>query len=132
MLIHQQLATRHAAGARESQEVREGCDGWRRPHPEQPLGGTDGCRTRQHGGSGLKSTTGACRGGSLAWVAEGGCYIKNQVRDPIDKKTLAFETAFQLKLKRRRVSTGCGLLQEYELTNAGYGSAEWGCWRALG
>ena len=23
------------------------------------------------------------RGGSLAWVAQGGCYIKNQVRDPI-------------------------------------------------
>ena len=40
-------------------------------------------RTRQHGGSGLKSTTGACRGGSLAWVAEGGCCIKNQVSDPI-------------------------------------------------
>ena len=68
---------------RESQEVREGRDGWRRPHPEQPLGGTDGCRTRQHGGSGLKSTTGAGQGGSLAWVAQGGCYIKNQVSDPI-------------------------------------------------
>ena len=25
-----------------SQEVMEGCDGWRRPHPEQPFGGTDG------------------------------------------------------------------------------------------
>ena len=56
--------TRHAAGARESQEVREGCDGWRRPHPEQPFGGPDGCRTRQHGGSGLKSTTGASGGAS--------------------------------------------------------------------
>jgi hypothetical protein len=70
--------TRHAAGARESQEVREGCDGWRRPHPEQPLGGTDGCRTRQHGGSGLKSTTGAGRGGSSPWITQGGCDIKNQ------------------------------------------------------
>ena len=57
--------------------------GWRRAHPEQPLGGPDGCRTRQHGGSGLKSTTGACRGGSSPWIAQGGCYIKNQVRDPI-------------------------------------------------
>ena len=26
------------SGAPESQEVMEGCDGWRRPHPEQPLG----------------------------------------------------------------------------------------------
>ena len=27
-------------------------------HPKQPLGGPDGCRTRQHGRRGLKSTTG--------------------------------------------------------------------------
>eukprot|EP00964_Phaeocystis_antarctica_P013068 scaffold7159_cov61-Phaeocystis_antarctica.AAC.2 len=45
-------------------EVR---DGWRRVHPEQPLGGPDGCRTRQHRGGGLKSTTGGCRGASSAW-----------------------------------------------------------------
>ena len=38
-----------------------------------------------HRGSGLKSTTGAYRGGSyLAWVAQGGCYIKNQLSDPIE------------------------------------------------
>jgi hypothetical protein len=69
-----------AAGARESQEVREGFDGWRRPHPEQPFGGPDGCRTRQHGGSGLKRSRPRDRrdmmlrrlfGGSLAWVAQG-------------------------------------------------------------
>ena len=39
-------------------EVREGFDGWRRPHPEQPFGGPDGCRTRQHGGSGRASGLG--------------------------------------------------------------------------
>ena len=37
MALQQQLATRRAAGARESPEVMEGGDGWRRPHPEQPL-----------------------------------------------------------------------------------------------
>ena len=49
------------------QEVMEVRDGWRRVHPEQPLGGLDGCRTRQHRGGGLKSTTGGCRGASSAW-----------------------------------------------------------------
>ena len=55
--------------------------------PKQPLDGPDGCRTRQHGSSGLKSTTGASRGGSFqhetdhnAW---GGPYNDFQVRDPI-------------------------------------------------
>ena len=35
-------------------------DGWRRLHPKQPLDGPepDGCRTPQHCGGGLKSTTG--------------------------------------------------------------------------
>ena len=41
-------------------------DGWRRPHPKQPLGGPDGPRTRRHGSSGLKSTTGASRGACSA------------------------------------------------------------------
>ena len=36
-------------------EVREV---WRRAHLKQPLGNHDGYRTRQLGGSGLKSTTG--------------------------------------------------------------------------
>ena len=58
-------------------------DGWRRAHPKQPPDGPDGCRTHQHSSSGLKSTTAGCRGGSLAWIAPGGCYIKRQVRDPI-------------------------------------------------
>ena len=61
-------------------------DGWRRAHLKQPLDGPDGCRTRQHGSSGLKSTTGASRGGSFqhetdhnAW---GGPYNDFQVSDP--------------------------------------------------
>ena len=56
-------------------------------HPEQPFGGPDGwagCRTRQHGGSGLKSTTGAYRGTSTPMVhgtdqvAKGGSTFKNE------------------------------------------------------
>ena len=41
---------------------QERCDEWRRPHPEQPFGGPemDEAPVRQHGGSGLKSTTGGC------------------------------------------------------------------------
>ena len=60
---------------------------WRQAHLKQPLGSRDGSRTRQRGGSGPKSTTGAGQGGSLAWVAQGGCYIKNQVSDPIAQAT---------------------------------------------
>ena len=37
---------------------------WRQAHLKQPLGSRDGSRTRQRGGSGLKSTTGGSRGGS--------------------------------------------------------------------
>ena len=39
-----------------------------------------------HSSRGLKSTTGGCRGGSLAWIAPGGCYIKRQVSDPIEQR----------------------------------------------
>ena len=61
-------------------------DGWRRAHPKQPLDGPDGCRTHQHSSSGLKSTTGRCRGGSLAWIAPGGCYIKTWRRGSYSRK----------------------------------------------
>ena len=68
-------AARHATGAREGEEVMEVREVWRQAHLEQPLGSRDGSRTRQRGGSGLKSTTGGSRGGSSG-MALGGSYIK--------------------------------------------------------
>lgn len=50
-------------------EVREV---WRQAHLKQPLGSRDGSRTRQRGGSGLKSTTGGSRGGSSSIDRAGG------------------------------------------------------------
>ena len=50
-------------------EVREV---WRQAHLKQPLGSRDGSRTRQRGGSGLKSTTGGSRGGSSGIDRAGG------------------------------------------------------------
>ena len=61
-------------------EVREV---WRQAHLKQPLGSRDGSRTRQRGGSGLKSTTGGSRGGSSAMARAGGSYIKGGISDPI-------------------------------------------------
>ena len=61
-------------------------DGWRRAHLQQPLDGPDGCRTRQHGSSGLKSTTGhreAALQHGTDHNREGGLYNDFQVRDPI-------------------------------------------------
>ena len=47
-------------------EVREV---WRHAHLKQHLGSRDGYRTRQLGGSGLKSTTGGTRGAAPpAWI----------------------------------------------------------------
>ena len=69
------LTAHHATGARESEEVMEVREVWRQAHLKQPLGSRDGSRTRQHGGSGLKSTTGGSRGGSSG-MALGGSYIK--------------------------------------------------------
>ena len=68
---------------------------WRQAHLKQPLGSRDGSRTRQRGGSGLKSTTGGSRGGSSSIDRPGGYYIKLQVRDPIARAVTAFaaETA---------------------------------------
>ena len=68
----EQLAARHATGAREGEEVMEVREVWRQAHLKQPLGSRDGSRTRQHGGSGLKSTTGGSRGGSSAMARAGG------------------------------------------------------------
>ena len=45
---------------------------WRQAHLKQPLGSRDGSRTRQRGGSGLKSTTGGSRGGSSGMARAGG------------------------------------------------------------
>ena len=50
-------------------EVREV---WRKAHVKQPLGSRDGSRTRQRGGSGLKSTTGGSGGGSSGMARAGG------------------------------------------------------------
>ena len=50
-------------------EVREV---WRQAHLKQPLGSRDGYRTRQRGGSGLKSSTGGSRSGSSAMARAGG------------------------------------------------------------
>ena len=56
------LTAHHATGARESEEVMEVREVWRKAHLKQRW---RGYRTRQLGGSGLKSTTGApTRGGS--------------------------------------------------------------------
>jgi hypothetical protein len=95
MCLWKQLATRHAAGARESQEVMEGCDGWRRPladHIRSSLSVvlTDAApASARPGGSGLKSTTGASpEGPPSTWSVPGGSVlacIKNQVSDPIDR-----------------------------------------------
>jgi len=57
---------------------------WLQAHLKQPLGSRDGYRTRQRGGSGLKSSTGGSRSGSSAMARAGGCYIKLQVSDPIE------------------------------------------------
>ena len=56
---------------------------WLQAHLKQPLGSRDGSRTRQRGGSGLKSTTGGSRGGSSAMARAGGSYIKGGISDPI-------------------------------------------------
>ena len=45
---------------------------WRQAHLKQPLGSRDGSRTRQRGGSGLKSSTGGSRSGSSAMARAGG------------------------------------------------------------
>ena len=45
---------------------------WLQAHLKQPLGSRDGYRTRQRGGSGLKSTTGGSRGGSSGMARAGG------------------------------------------------------------
>ena len=66
------LTARHATGAREGEEVMEVREVWRQAHLKQPLGSRDGSRTRQRGGSGLKSTTGGSRGGSSGMARAGG------------------------------------------------------------
>ena len=66
------LTARHATGAREGEEVMEVREVWLQAHLKQPLGSRDGYRTRQRGGSGLKSTTGGSRGGSSAMARAGG------------------------------------------------------------
>ena len=44
---------------------------WRHAHLKQHLGSRDGYRTRQLGGSGLKSTTGGSRGAAPpAWIRQ--------------------------------------------------------------
>ena len=68
----QQLAAHHATGARESEEVMEVREVRRQAHLKQPLGSRVGYRTRQRGGSGLKSTTGGSRGGSSGMGRAGG------------------------------------------------------------
>ena len=45
---------------------------WLQAHLKQPLGSRDGSRTRQRGGSGLKSSTGGSRSGSSAMARAGG------------------------------------------------------------
>ena len=56
---------------------------WRQAHLKQPLGSRDGSRTRQRGGSDLKSTTGGSRGAPPPLIAPGGFYIEGGIRDPI-------------------------------------------------
>ena len=55
---------------------------WRQAHLKQPLGSRDGSRTRQRGGSDLKSTTGGSRGAPPPLIAPGGSYIKGGKCDP--------------------------------------------------
>ena len=66
------LTARHATGAREGEEVMEVREVWLQAHLKQPLGSRDGYRTRQRGGSGLKSSTGGSRSGSSAMARAGG------------------------------------------------------------
>ena len=60
-------------------EVREV---WRQTHLKQPLGSRDGSRTRQRGGSGLKSTTGGSRGGSSSIDRAGGVLHQITIKGP--------------------------------------------------
>ena len=66
------LTARHATGAREGEEVMDVREVWLQAHLKQPLGSRDGYRTRQRGGSGLKSSTGGSRSGSSAMARAGG------------------------------------------------------------
>ena len=77
-----ELAAHHATGARESEEVMEVREVWRQAHLKQPLGSRDGSRTRQRGGSGLKSTTGGSRGGSSSIDRAGGVLHRRGNRGP--------------------------------------------------
>ena len=61
---------------------------WRQAHLKQPLGSRDGYRTRQRGGSGLKSTTGGSRGGSSGMARAGGVLHQRVIRDPIKLASL--------------------------------------------
>ena len=65
-------SVRYATGARESEEVMEVREVRRQAHLKQPLGSRVGSRTRQRGGSGLKSTRGGSRGGSSGMGRAGG------------------------------------------------------------
>ena len=55
---------------------------WRQAHLKQPLGSRDGSRTRQRGGSGLKSTTGGSRGGSSSIDRAGGVLHRRVNKGP--------------------------------------------------
>ena len=78
----QLVAAHHATGARESEEVMEVREVWRQAHLKQPLGSRDGSRTRQRGGSGLKSTTGGSRGGSSGMGSRRGGPTSNTSKGP--------------------------------------------------
>jgi hypothetical protein len=60
-------------------EVREV---WRQAHLKQPLGSRVGSRTRQRGGSGLKSTTGGSRGRSSGMARAGGVLHRRGNKGP--------------------------------------------------
>ena len=56
-------------------------------HLKQPLGSRDGYRTRQRGGSGLKSSTGGSRSGSSAMARAGGVLHQRVNKGPHRTRT---------------------------------------------
>ena len=89
-------------------EVREV---WRQAHLKQPLGSRDGSRTRQRGGSGLKSTTGGSRGGSSGMARAGGVLhqrVNKRPHNPVSILHRPRAPRLPLQRQRRRGRGGRG------------------------
>ena len=84
---------------------------WRQAgHLKQPLGSRAGSRTRQRGGSGLKSTTGGSRGGSSSIDRAGGVLHQITIKGPHRLSQLAWLSSRSLSvlgLSRPHSSQSC-------------------------